>query len=192
MPCFVERIPPERQGEVRRKQEGRFLPDDVAENVQQQSITSDEAPCVKTKALIALFDKAPPLHNAFHLSLPVRAAATISFVQTLSHGVIGVDAISRSVGKGVAHVQAGTQAGASPQRTHAATAPGSLTSVSRHLAKGWHRASALGYGEGETNTWHEKREREGERVENRRCGIEEVKRRRGRMTDIKKVEKLLR
>lgn len=78
------------------------------------------------------------------------------------------------------------------QRTHAATAPGSLTSVSRHLAKGWHRASALGYGEGETNTWHEKREREGERVENRRCGIEEVKRRRGRMTDIKKVEKLLR
>lgn len=28
------------------------------------------------------------------------------------------------------------------QRTHAATVPGSLTSVSRHLAKGWHRASA--------------------------------------------------
>lgn len=28
------------------------------------------------------------------------------------------------------------------QRTHAATVPGSLTSVSCHLAKGWHRAPA--------------------------------------------------
>lgn len=26
MPCFVERMPPERQGEVRRKEEGRLLP----------------------------------------------------------------------------------------------------------------------------------------------------------------------
>lgn len=51
---------------------------------------------MKTKALVALSDKTPLLHRAFHLSLPVRAAAAVPFVQALSYSVIGVaqDAIS--------------------------------------------------------------------------------------------------
>lgn len=154
---------------------------------------------MKTKALVALSDKAPPLHNAFHLSLPVRAAATMSFVQTLSHTVL-------LVCPGRHKLISGKRCGACPgrypgwcqspglaltlwidvweaagaslylyytsagyqtnlikqhliQRTHAATVPGLLTSVSRHLAKGWHRASAWDT----ADTWHE---REGGRT----CG----------------------
>lgn len=44
---------------------------------------------MKTKALVALSDKAPLLHRAFHLSLPVRAAAAVSCrLFRLSHTVL--------------------------------------------------------------------------------------------------------
>lgn len=43
---------------------------------------------MKTKALVAPSDNAPLLHRAFHLSLPVRAAAGVSLVRALAHTVL--------------------------------------------------------------------------------------------------------
>lgn len=133
---------------------------------------------MKTEALVALSDKVPLLRRAFHLSLPVRAAAAGSFVQDLSHTVLleypGCHKLISGKRCGMCPgwcqspglaftlwIDVWEAAGASLylyyasagyqtnlikqhliQRTHAATVPGSLTIVSCHLAKGWHRASA--------------------------------------------------
>lgn len=95
-----------------------FWKDDVAENVQQQFITSHKAPAWKQKRLLLCLIKRRCCTELFIFRYlleqlpPYRVVCSGSRTQCYW---CAQDTISWSVGKGVACVQAGTQAGASPQ-----------------------------------------------------------------------------